>query len=188
MGNKLNMSILSTLFVVVCSIPLIFGQRYVPPPGYERRYGAKDVNEWPSKKVYDEKTPRPTKWAPPTYEKPTPQPTKYVEDPDSYKGRMYSADEIYTELEKILLAQDPKAAIEEQLIIHGEEEGDDRLFSYKTPDGGRCTTPIFGFVNTRCSGGCCENGRCASKKKDWANVSYCPAECRGWPFAPQGTC
>merc|ERR1712039_650920 len=41
--NKLNMSILSTLFVVVCSIQLIFGQRYVPAPGYERRYGAKDV-------------------------------------------------------------------------------------------------------------------------------------------------
>merc|ERR1712040_31581 len=164
------MSIVSTLFVVVCSIPLIFGQRYVPPPGYERRYGAKDVNEWPSKKVYDEKTPRPTKWAPPTY----------------------SADEIYTELEKILFAEDVEAAIEEQLIIHGqgegEEEGDDRLFSYKTPDGGRCITPIFGFVNTQCSGGCCQSGRCFSKKKDWANVSYCPAECRGWPFAPQGTC
>merc|ERR1719428_1999243 len=121
-------------------------------------------------------TPRPTKWAPPTYEKPTPQPTKYVEEPDSYKGRTYSADEIYTELEKILLAEDPKAAIEEQLSIHGGEEE------------GRCTTPIFGYVNTRCSGGCCQNGRCMSKKRDWANVSYCPAECRGWPFAPQGTC
>merc|ERR1711972_174288 len=100
-----------------------------------------------------------TKWAPPSYE-----PTKYVEKPtkDSYKGRTYSADEIYTELEKILLAEDPQAAIEEQLIIHGEgeEEGDDRLFSYKIPDGGRCTTPIFGFVNTRCSGGCCQSGRC----------------------------
>merc|ERR1711978_332965 len=130
--------------------------------------------------------------------KPTPKPTEYIETPkptyykeptkDSYKGRTYYADEIYTELEKILLSEDPKAAIEEQLIIHGEEEGDDRLFSYKIPDGGRCTTPIFGYVNTRCSGGCCQNGRCMSKKKDWANVSYCPAECRGWPFAPQGTC
>merc|ERR1712173_534789 len=121
MGNKLNMSILSTLFVVVCSIPLIFGQRYVPPPGYERRDGAKDVNEWPSKKVYDEKTPRPTKWAPPAYGKPTPQPTKYVEEPTIFlQRRTYSADEIYTELEKILLAEDVEAAIEEQLIIHGQ--------------------------------------------------------------------
>merc|ERR1712190_201205 len=118
--STLNMSILSTLFVVVCSIPLIFGQRYVPPPGYERRYGAKDVNEWPSKKVYGEKTSRPTKWAPPTYE-----PTKYVEEPDSYKGRTYSADEIYTELEKILLAEDVEAAIGEQLIIHGQGEGEE---------------------------------------------------------------
>merc|ERR1719411_1092813 len=135
--------------------------------------------------------------------KPTPKPTEYIKTPkapktpeptkDSYKGRTYSADEIYTELEKILLAEDVEAVIEEQLIIHGqggegEEEGDDRLFSYKIPDGGRCITPIFGFVNTQCSGGCCQSGRCFSKKKDWANVSYCPAECRGWPFAPQGTC
>merc|ERR1712154_276531 len=178
----------------------IFGQRYVPPPGYERRYGAKDVNEWPSKKAYDQKTPRPTQYyGKGNWMKPTPKPTYaknvYTKAPktpeptkDSYKGRTYSADEIYTELEKILLAEDPKAAIEEQLIIHGGEADDDRLFSYKIPDGGRCTTPIFGFVNTRCSGGCCQSGRCFSKKKDWANVSYCPAECRGWPFAPQGTC
>merc|ERR1712048_1105482 len=50
------------------------------------------------------------------------------------------------------LAEDVEAAIEEQSIIHGqgegEEKGDDRLFSYKIPDGGRCTAPIFGFVNT----------------------------------------
>merc|ERR1712156_263829 len=117
--------------------------------GYERRYGAKDVNEWPSKKVYNEKTPRPTKWAPPAYEIPTPQPTKYVEEPtkDSYKGRTYTADEIYTELEKILLAEDVEAAIEEQLIIHGqggeEEEGDDRLFSYKIPKPCSTFYPFF---------------------------------------------
>merc|ERR1712241_1372342 len=147
--------------------------RYVPPPGYERRYGAKDVNEWPSKKVYDEKTPRPTQYyGKGNWMKPTPKPTEYIKTP--------YAKNVYT-----------KAAIEEQLAIHGgegEEEGDDRLFSYRIPDGGRCTTPIFGFVNTQCSGGCCQSGRCFSKKKDWANVSYCPAECRGWPFAPQGTC
>merc|ERR1712241_1044446 len=137
--STLNMSILSTLFVVVCSIPLIFGQRYVPPPGYERRYGAKDVNEWPSKKVYDEKTPRPTPYyGKDNWMKPTPKPTEYAKNvytkeptKDSYKGRTYSADEIYAQLETILLAEDPVAAIEEQLSIHGEEEGDDRLFSYK---------------------------------------------------------
>merc|ERR1712156_1252253 len=118
--------------------------------------GAKDVNEWPSKKVYDEKTPRPTQhYGKGNWMKPTPKPTEYAKNvytkeptKDSYKGRTYSADEIYTELEKMLLSEDPVAAIEEQLIIHGEgeEEGDDRLFSYRIPDGGRCTTPIFGFV------------------------------------------
>merc|ERR1712066_818952 len=103
---------------------------------------AKDVNEWPSKKVYDEKTPRPTQYyGKGNWMKPTPKPTEYIKTPkapktpeptkDSYKGRTYSADEIYTELEKILLAEDPKAAIEEQLIIHGqgEEEGDDRFLT-----------------------------------------------------------
>merc|ERR1712154_190013 len=120
------------------------GQRYVPAPGYERRYGAKDVNEWPSKKVYGEKTPRPTKWTPPKYGKgkdwmkPTPKPTKYIKTPkptkDSYNSwpskkdvRTYSDEMDLTQLEKILLADDPEAAIEEQLIIHGED-GEDRLF------------------------------------------------------------
>merc|ERR1712048_913194 len=100
------------------------------------------------KKVYDEKTPRPTQYGKGNWMKPTPKPTEYIKTPyaknvytkeptkDSYKGRTYSADEIYTQLEEILLAEDPKAAIEEQLSIHGEEEGDDRLFSYKIPDGG----------------------------------------------------
>merc|ERR1712244_56522 len=88
--GRTNMSLISTLFLVVCSVQLILGQRYVPAPGYERLYG-NDAKEWPSKKVY-EKTPRPTKWTPPNYgkdrewmknwEKPTPpktpKPTKYV--------------------------------------------------------------------------------------------------------------
>merc|ERR1712154_539596 len=87
--GRTNMSLISTLFLVVCSVQLILGQRYVPAPGYERLYG-NDAKEWPSKKVY-EKTPRPTKWTPPNYgkdrewmknwEKPTPKPTKYVETP-----------------------------------------------------------------------------------------------------------
>merc|ERR1719461_841851 len=33
-----------------------------------------------------------------------------------------------------------------------------------------------------CFSGCCENGKCVSKKKDWFHVSYCPAECRGSAF------
>jgi hypothetical protein len=153
---------------------MIVGQ-YVPPPGYERRYGAKDVNQWPSKKVYDDKTPRPTKWSPPKYGKgkdwmkPTPKPTKWskpVKTPkptykktpkptyykapktpkptknshkswpskkyghnnnDGHDVRAYSDEIDLTQIEKILLAEDSQLAIEEQLIIHGED-GEDRLF------------------------------------------------------------
>lgn len=60
--------------------------------------------------------------------------------------------------------------------------------SSKIPAGGACSMPLIGYENTRCSTGCCENGRCVQKKKDWVNISYCPAECRAWPFAPLGTC
>ncbi len=34
---------------------------------------------------------------------------------------------------------------------------------------------------------CC-GGVCAKTVKDFANVSYCPAECKGWAGAPGGTC
>merc|ERR1712129_352515 len=39
-----------------------------------------------------------------------------------------------------------------------------------------------------CRSGCCERSRCVEKKRDWANIHYCPSECRGWAFAPTGTC
>merc|ERR1712129_632682 len=39
-----------------------------------------------------------------------------------------------------------------------------------------------------CRSGCCEGGRCVEKKRDWANIPYCPAECKGFPFARGGTC
>merc|ERR1712204_40479 len=39
-----------------------------------------------------------------------------------------------------------------------------------------------------CRSGCCERSRCVEKKRDWANIHYCPSECRGWAFGPTGTC
>jgi len=39
-----------------------------------------------------------------------------------------------------------------------------------------------------CRSGCCERSRCVEKKRDWANIHYCPAECKGFPFARGGTC
>merc|ERR1712154_484524 len=40
----------------------------------------------------------------------------------------------------------------------------------------------------QCSSGCCENGRCVNKKRDWANILYCPRECRGGWLSGPGTC
>lgn len=40
----------------------------------------------------------------------------------------------------------------------------------------------------QCNSGCCEGGRCVDKKRDWAGVYYCPAECRGGAFKGPGTC
>merc|ERR1712244_139592 len=83
-----------------------------------------------------------TKWTPPKYGKgkdwmkPTPKPTKdshrswpskkYGHN-DGHDVRAYSDEIDLTQLEKILLAEDSQMAIEEQLIIHGED-GEDRLF------------------------------------------------------------
>merc|ERR1712129_29605 len=39
-----------------------------------------------------------------------------------------------------------------------------------------------------CRSGCCERSRCVEKVRDWASIHYCPSECRGWAFAPTGTC
>lgn len=39
-----------------------------------------------------------------------------------------------------------------------------------------------------CRSGCCERTRCVEKVRDWASIHYCPAACRGFPFAPTGTC
>jgi len=39
-----------------------------------------------------------------------------------------------------------------------------------------------------CRSGCCERSRCVEKVRDWASIHYCPSECRGFPFAPTGTC
>jgi len=40
----------------------------------------------------------------------------------------------------------------------------------------------------QCSSGCCENGRCVNKKRDWANILYCPRQCRGGWLSGPGTC
>merc|ERR1712154_561209 len=56
----------------------------------------------------------------------------------------------FTELEKILLAEDSQAAIEEQLIIHGED-GQDRLFcDYVNCGCGIWLCPIWCWGRNTC--------------------------------------
>ena len=39
-----------------------------------------------------------------------------------------------------------------------------------------------------CCSGCCENGQCVEKVKDWAGAYYCPSQCKGSIGAKKGTC
>jgi hypothetical protein len=46
----------------------------------------------------------------------------------------------------------------------------------------------LGPIGTERTGTACCGGVCEMTKKDWAGVSYCPAECVGWAFGPAGSC
>jgi hypothetical protein len=58
----------------------------------------------------------------------------------------------------------------------------DRGHNWPRKDGQSCDT------NVACEGGCCNNGRCEGKKRDWAGVWYCSWECRGAWNKGAGTC
>ena len=56
---------------------------------------------------------------------------------------------------------------------------------------GTCPKPIIGQscnFNQDCSSGSCCNGKCQYKKRDWANICYCPNTCVGSAFGSSGTC
>jgi len=76
-----------------------------------------------------------------------------------------------------------------------EEEGVKQLAANYVPQsdgniGDKCAWVDYNFMFkvVECKSACCENNRCVAKKRDWFGVYYCPAECKGWAFAPGGTC
>lgn len=58
--------------------------------------------------------------------------------------------------------------------------------------GGSCRVgaDCKGFMSALAkeSGTACCAGTCTATVRDFTNVAYCPAECRGWFAAPLGTC
>merc|ERR1712087_432694 len=121
-----------------------------------------------------EKTPKPTVWKTPrpTKAEKTPKPTVWKSDHDDKEPNHYSINEEEEE----------------------NEGGDLQNFYYfggggcSVRLGGACTNPLFGSASGECCSGCCENGRCVRKRRDWANFLYCPNECRGEAFGALGTC
>merc|ERR1712129_667383 len=203
----------------------------------------KDNQHWPTHKV-DYKTPRPTKYAPPSYDaksnwdKPNPKPTwhkthkptwektskptKYAPpnkawkkknakptwqktqkyDHESYEkeaaGHIYNPYDIRqrgivkAQLEERIESDMQELAALDELEL--ETVSDEQQDLDIDGEGVIEVASSFGFTNAPCGNifdcrsGCCEGGRCVEKKRDWANIPYCPAECKGFPFARGGTC
>merc|ERR1712228_1076084 len=132
-----------------------------------------------------DKTPKPTVWKTPRPTKAektpkpiwhkderTPKPTVWKSDHDDKEPNHYSINEEEEE----------------------HEGGDLQNFYYfggggcSVRLGGACTNSPFGSSSGECCSGCCENGRCVRRRRDWANFLYCPNECRGEAFGALGTC
>merc|ERR1712083_33569 len=120
------------------------------------------------KPTKEEKTPKPTVWKTlrPSKAEKTPKPTVWKSDHDK-APKHYSVNEEEEE----------------------NEDGDFQNFYYFGGGGGclerlgnECTEPLIGSQTRECCSGCCENGRCVRKRRDWANFLYCPNECRGEAF------
>jgi len=88
------------------------------------------------------------------------------------------------------------ALLDDLELEEGDDIADSRLYSFlgikglgEIPAGGACVKPPIGSINIACKTGCCgEYGKCVYMKRDWIGMPYCPAECRGSPFGPLGSC
>merc|ERR1712204_1536 len=89
-------------------------------------------------------------------------------------------ERIESDMQELAALDALETVSDEQQDIDGE--GVIELASSHGQTGNMCSSR-FG-----CRSGCCERSRCVEKKRDWANIHYCPAECRGFPFGPLGTC
>merc|ERR1712113_1125614 len=86
-----------------------------------------------------------------------------------------------------------EAEAEEKVLIDDESYEDDEgaAFIY----GFGCSSSEIRQIGQSCSQGCeciegcCEGAVCVAKQRDWTNIFlYCPADCRGKPFGPLGSC
>merc|ERR1712129_9339 len=91
-------------------------------------------------------------------------------------------ERIESDMQELAALNELETVSDEQQDLDIDGEGVIELVSSHGQTGNMCSSR-FG-----CRSGCCERSRCVEKKRDWANIHYCPAECRGFPFARGGTC
>merc|ERR1739846_21568 len=157
------------------------------------------------------KKPKPTKYSPPNHgwKKDSPtytEPQEYDHEP-MYESETYDKEPVYSWFQnpyndrtrrsamKAQLEQRIEADMQELAALDALEldetevseedldgEGVIELASSHGQAGAMCSS------RWHCQSNCCERGRCVEKVRDWANIHYCPSECRGWAFAPTGTC
>merc|ERR1712129_166163 len=169
-------------------------------------YGMEKDNNWPTKKKMH-KTSRPTKWSPPSYEKEREwmknweKPTVHMSDEPTYeKEPVYfnpydirkRRSAMTAQLKEQIESDKQELAALDALEIGVSEEQDEEgvkqatFFAGVQPDWTSCRVQTS--MSIECRSGCCEGGRCVPKKRDWANIPYCPRICRGGPFSGHGTC
>merc|ERR1712154_584259 len=150
-----------------------------------------------------EKTPKPTVWKSPkptkaektpkpTWHKDekTPKPTVWKSDHDKTQKPLSEIEQEELEFESMMKEQPLPVDLE---LEEGDDIASPQLFYFGTGGcsvrlGGACTNSPFGSASSECCSGCCENGRCVRRRRDWANFLYCPNECRGEAFGALGTC
>merc|ERR1711971_1473938 len=165
-------------------------------------------NHWPTEKKMH-KTPRPTKWSPPSYEKerewmknwekPTvdmiDEPT-YEKEPaylswgqNPYNNRERRSQMKAQLMERIESDKQELAALD-ALEIDETEVSEEDLDGKGVIEAASSHGQTGNVCSSRwhCQSNCCERNRCVEKVRDWASIHYCPSECRGWAFAPTGTC
>merc|ERR1712129_370887 len=169
-------------------------------------YGMDKDNHLSRKKDY--KTPRPTKWSPPSYEKEREWMKNWekttadmIDEPAYEKEPVYfkcfyksfiCRSAMTAQLKEQIESDKQQLAALDALELDVSEEQDEEgvkqavFISGTQPDWTSCRVQTS--MSIECRSGCCEGGRCVPKKRDWANIPYCPRICRGGPFSGHGTC
>merc|ERR1740116_798595 len=164
-------------------------------------------NHLSTKKDY--KTPRPTKWSPPSYEKEREwmknweKPTVDIIDEPTYEkepaylswgqnpyNNRERRSQMKAQLKERIDADMQELAALDSLELDETEVSEEDLDGKGVIEAASSHGRAGSVCSSRwsCQSNCCERNRCVEKVRDWANIHYCPSECRGWAFAPTGTC